>query len=69
MLCAVLSLLVLAGAARALEAAWRAPRCLPCNVTSKALPITLIHTVPAVLEAVYRCPRCREIVSRRRFGE
>jgi hypothetical protein len=67
--CAVLSLLVLAGAALALEAAWRAPRCLPCNVTSEALPIALIHTVPAVLEAVYRCPRCREIVSRRRFGE
>lgn len=66
---AILFLLVLAGAALALEAAWRAPRCLPCDVTSEALPIALIHTVPAVLEVVYHCPRCRQVVSRRRFGE
>lgn len=68
-LCAILSLPVLAGAALALEAAWRAPRCLRCDVTSEALPIALIHTVPAVLEVVYHCPRCRQVVSRRRFGE
>lgn len=68
-LVAALFLLVLAGVAVALEAAWRAPRCRPCDVTSEALPVALIHTVPAVLEVVYRCPRCGCVVSRRRFGE
>jgi hypothetical protein len=64
-----LSVLVLAGAAVALERAWRAPRCLACDVATAARPIALVHTVPAVLEIVYLCPRCRSVVSRRRFGE
>jgi hypothetical protein len=68
-LAAALSLLVLAVAALAIEAAWRAPRCLPCDATSEALPGALIHTMPAVLEIVYLCPRCRQVVSRRLFGE
>ena len=66
---AVLALLLLSGAALVLEAAWRAPRCSRCSVTSEALPAALIHTIPAVLEIVYRCPRCLAIVSRRRFGD
>lgn len=69
LLVVVLSLLVLAAAALGLEAAWRAPRCRSCDVTSEALPGELIHTVPAVLEVVYRCPRCGRVVGRRRFGD
>jgi hypothetical protein len=69
LLAAALFLLVLVGAGLALEAAWRAPRCRACDVTSEALPGALIHTVPAVLEVVYRCPRCGRVVSRRRFGD
>ena len=64
-----LSLLVLAAAALGLAAAWRPPRCVACDVTSEALPTALIHTLPAVLEVVYRCPRCQRVVSRRRFGD
>jgi hypothetical protein len=69
LLAGALSLLALAAAALALHAAWRPPRCEPCDVTTEALPSTLIHTVPAVLEVVYRCPRCERVVSRRRFGD
>jgi hypothetical protein len=69
LLVGALFLLGLAAAALGLEAAWRAPRCLPCDVTTEALPSALIHTMPAVLEVVYRCPRCRRVVSRRRFGD
>jgi len=69
LLVTALSLLILAVAALAFEAAWQAPRCLPCDVTSEALPTALIHTVPAVLEVVYRCPQCGRVVSRRRFGD
>ena len=64
-----LALLVLAVAAVVLPTAWRPPRCVPCDATSEALPSTLIHTVPAVLEVIYRCPRCERVVSRRRFGD
>jgi predicted RNA-binding Zn-ribbon protein involved in translation (DUF1610 family) len=66
---AALSLLVLAGAALALRTAWRAPRCAPCGVVSEALATPLSHTLPAVVEIVYRCPRCRQVLGRRRFGE
>ena len=69
LLVVAISLLVLAGAGLAVEAAWRAPRCPQCDVASEALPTTLIHTLPAVLEVVYRCPHCERVVSRRRFGE
>jgi hypothetical protein len=69
LLVTALSLLVLAVAALALEAAWRPPRCLPCDVPAEALPTELIQAVPAVLEVVYRCPRCERVVSRRRFGD
>jgi uncharacterized protein with PIN domain len=69
LLVTALSLLVLAVAAVAIEAAWRPPRCRPCDVPSEALPTELIHTVPAVIEVVYRCPRCERVVSRRRFGD
>jgi hypothetical protein len=65
----VLSLLGLAAAALGIEAACRAPRCGLCGVASEALPTELVHTLPAVLEIVYRCPRCGTVVSRRRFGE
>ncbi|MGH7398082.1 MAG: hypothetical protein ACRELW_11145 [Candidatus Rokuibacteriota bacterium] len=64
---AALSLLILAGAALGLEAAWRAPRCEACGVASEEAPAAVIHTIPAVFEIVYRCPRCRQVVSRRRL--
>jgi hypothetical protein len=66
---AAVSLLVLGVAALALRAAFRPPRCSPCGITGEALPGSLIQNHPAVLEIVYHCPRCRQVVGRRRFGE
>jgi hypothetical protein len=63
------SLLVLGIAALALRVMFRPPRCSLCAVRGEALPASVIESRPVVLEIAHHCPRCWQVVSRRRFGD
>jgi hypothetical protein len=43
----------------------RIPRCQYCRVPAIALTYQLAGTSPPIFELVYRCPRCRQLLSKR----
>jgi len=46
----------------------RPPRCAFCGLAAEPLREELLNATPPVVQVVFWCPRCAELVSRRVLG-
>jgi len=63
-----LAALVLLGAFFVWQSLGRPPRCAACGLPAETLRDELLHEMPPIVQIVFWCPRCAELVSRRVVG-